>query len=244
MRKLVRLGRRFLWPVPILYLPFGLARHRGHVLRDTAELYISGYPRSANTFAVKAFQQANPGVAVRSHRHIPTFVLQSARHGQPGMVLIRNPRDAAVSWSIYSRIPLEEALEYYCDYYRALLPYREGLFLARFEDVTHDFGGVIQAFNARWLTAYVPFEHTAENVARCHAEIEADYTDAAGTVQETMVARPSRHRRGIKEDLLRRIDGSSALQRRLGKASAMYHSFISERQSGARVDSRLTQVTG
>jgi hypothetical protein len=96
----MRMGRLIFWPRPALYFPFGVLRNRGNVFRSDFELHISGYPRSGNTFAVKAFLMANPGTPLRSHRHIPTFAVQSAKNSQPGMVLIRNPVDAAVSWSI------------------------------------------------------------------------------------------------------------------------------------------------
>jgi hypothetical protein len=103
--------------------PIGILRHgrKGNLLQPGFELYISGFPRSGNTFALKAFLLANPHTPVRSHRHIPTFVIHSIRRDMRGMVLIRNPVDAATSWAIFTRSPLKLALQYYQDYYSALL---------------------------------------------------------------------------------------------------------------------------
>src|SRR5580658_5263355 len=78
-----RAARRFLWPRPTLYFPVGIARKRGNVFGNGIDIYISGYPRSGNTFSRTAFLSTNPDVRIQSHRHIPTFVLQKVRHGVP-----------------------------------------------------------------------------------------------------------------------------------------------------------------
>lgn len=198
---------------------------KGNVCQSGFELYISGFPRSGNTFAVKAFLTANPGTPLRSHKHIPTFIVQSVKSGRPGMVLIRNPLDAAISWSIHRRAPVGQSLQYYSDYYSVLAPYRERLFIVSFEDVVADFGKVINGFNARWGTAYRPFENSEQNVANCMAQIEAEYTGRDGKVNERTVARPSATRAAKKEALLSQINSSSALRAELCRAQELYHFF-------------------
>ena len=226
---LKRFARRMIWPRPWLYAPFGILRTRGNVFSNDHQIYISGFPRSGNSFAVKAFLLANPDVRVRSHTHIPTFVLQSARNRRPGMVLIRNPIDAAISWAIYTRQPLRQTLAYYNDYHSVLLPCRDELYFVTFEDVTSDFGGVITAFNNHWNTGYVPFQHTPENVARCMAQIEAEYVDRNGHVLETKVPRPSAERKRVKETFLRQINRSSIWQKELYRANELYQIFAPKR---------------
>src|SRR5277367_3556920 len=110
--RLNRAARRVLWPRPSLYYPFGILRKRGNVFDKGAQIYISGYPRCGNTFSRTAFLAANPGVSIQSHRHIPAFVLQLMKYGIPGLILLRNPLDAAVSWAIYQNQTLEEAIAY------------------------------------------------------------------------------------------------------------------------------------
>ena len=225
----MRTARRVIWPVPALYAPFGILRNRGNVFRAGHELEISGFPRSGNTFATKAFLMANPGARLRSHKHIPSFALQTAKRRAPGMVLIRNPIDAAISWSIFMNAPLRETLTYYTDYYHVLLPYREHLFFVGFDDVIADFGKVILAFNARWGTNFVPFEHTPENVARCLAEIENDYTGRDGKVAETKVPRPSAERSSLKETFLRQIHRTAVWQKELFRANELYQILAPQR---------------
>ena len=221
--KLKRLARRATWPRPAVYYPFGILRGRGNVFRTSHELSISGFPRSGNTFALKAFLLSNPNVPVRSHRHNPTFTVQDVRNNKPEMLLIRNPVDAAVSWSIYTRKPLHHTLAYYTDFHSVLRPYRDELFVVSFEAVVEDFGKVMGAFNARWGTDYALFEHTPENVARCVAEIEAEYLDKSGKVIESKVPRPSRQRRSQKEILLRQLNRSAAAQQELLRANELYY---------------------
>jgi hypothetical protein len=224
-----RIVRRLIWARPALYAPIGILRNRGNVFRTDHRLYISGFPRSGNSFAVKAFQHANPGVAVRSHRHIPAFVVQSVRDNMPGMVLIRTPIDAAISWAIFMGQSLRQTLAYYTDYHSVLVPYREALFLIRFEDVTCDFGKVTASFNERWNTQFVPFEHTPENVARCMAQIETEYVDDQGAVMENKVPRPSTHRQLLKETFLRQLNRSSVWQQELHRANELYQLLAPKR---------------
>lgn len=224
--RLNRSARRILWPRPAFYFPFGLLRHRGNVLAKDSDLYFCGYPRSGNTFASTAFLSANPDANLQSHRHIPAFVIQMMNSGVPGLVLLRKPLDAAVSWAIHQNQTLEEAVAYWNDYYETLLPYRSQLFVARFEDVTTDFGGVIQAFNQRWGTSYTPFLHTVENAARCFRATEEICREQQGEMREMMVCRPSKARRAVKQNLLDDLNQSDFLQRELVRANALYETFV------------------
>jgi hypothetical protein len=235
-----RTARHFLWPRPALYFPIGILRKRGNVFRRNVDLYISGYPRSGNTFARTTFLSANPGLEIRSHRHIPTFVLQLVRRRAPGLILIRRPLDAAISWAIHENQPIEEAMAYWNDYYQALMPVRSQLFVADFEDVISDFGGVMRAFNARWRTSYTPFEHTRETAAECFQVTEEEHRLPEGGIREMQVCRPSESRRMLKEALLREMAQSSFLRRELASANELYRSFLHYRNKAeSRVSARL-----
>lgn len=232
--RLNRAARRLLWPHPAFYFPFGVLRKRGNVFSRKAKLYISGYPRCGNTFTRTAFLSANPGVEVQSHRHIPTFVIHLMKSGIPGLVLIRNPLDAAVSWAIHENETLEEAIAYWNDYYETLLPVRSQLFLARFEDVTTDFGGVMRAFNKRWGTSYVPFEHTPENAARCFMVTEEEHRQPCGEIREMQVCRPSAPRLLVKQAHLQQLNQSDFLREELARAKDIYETFLHYRGEGDR----------
>jgi hypothetical protein len=148
--------------------------------------------------------------------------------------LIRNPLDAAVSWAIHENQTLEEALAYWNDFYETLLPFRPRLFLARFEEVTTDFGAVIRGLNARWGTSYVPFDHTPENAAKCFRVTEEEHRKPCGAIREMQVCRPSAPRRLVKQTHLQQLNQSDFLRDELARAKELYDTFIHYRGEGER----------
>lgn len=149
---------------PAVY--YGMHRLRGKhldvaVSQDT-QLVIEGFPRCGNTFAVVAFQQAQkckPNLA--HHLYVPARVIRAARWRIPALVLIRNPVDAVTSLMIrHPRITGRQALFYYASFYEAVEGYRDAYVLGRFEEVTEDYGKVIERINERFGTGFAPFEST------------------------------------------------------------------------------------
>jgi hypothetical protein len=203
-----------------------MLRHGFNVFSSAYEVYIDGFPRSGNTFALTAFMLANPDALVRSHRHIPTFIVQSVKRRKPGMVLLRNPIDAASSWSIHEAWPFRQSLAYYVDFHSVLLRHRERLFFVSFEEVIEDFGRVIANFNRYWGSAFAPFQHTTENVARCFAQIESEHTKTEGQMLELRVPRPSSCRQELKRKLLSQLRTSAALQTELRRADELYQKLV------------------
>lgn len=135
------------------------------VTRDT-RITIEGYPRSANTYAVYAFRQANPDIGWRQighHLHVQAQVLRSIDYGIPVILLIRHPREAVRSMVVrHSFILPQEALADYVRFYRDLYPYRDRFVIAPFADVTQRFGAIIDRLNARFVTSFAPFHDNDE----------------------------------------------------------------------------------
>ena len=222
----MRAIKHVIWPRPLLYFPVGMLRRRGNVLNTHWDFFMGGYPRSANTFTQMAFLSTNPTVNLQTHRHVPTFVLQMVKSGIPGLVLIRKPIDAAVSNAISSNWSLERAVAYWNDYHETLLPVRSEIFLARFEDVTKDFGAVMRAVNARFGTSFTPFVHTPENTSRCFRLTEDICRESKGELTERHVCRPSKWRQNIKETCLDQMERSDFLQEELARANELYDLFV------------------
>jgi len=163
-----------LWAGHPSYLAYSRRRHPLAVLRPETEVVIEAYPRSANTFSAVAFQISQPRpVRLAHHLHAPAQVVAAARRGLPILLPVRHPRDCAISIAIRSpHVSMAEALDAYRRFHEAILPYRDACQVALFEDVTTDFGRVVEALNAKFGTGYVPFAHTAANVERVYALIE------------------------------------------------------------------------
>ncbi|MBW2123995.1 MAG: hypothetical protein JRH07_19420 [Deltaproteobacteria bacterium] len=171
-------------------------------MRKDTEIVIEGYPRSANTFAVAAFLLAQGRPArIAHHLHVPAQVIQAVRWGIPTVVLIRRPEDAVLSRLVRRpNLSAETALRDYIAFYRTIAPYREGFVVAPFDEVINNFGQVVARVNGRFGTAFVPFEHTEENIRRVFTLVEEmDKADQKeDSVTETTVARPSAVREELK----------------------------------------------
>jgi len=168
------------------------------VVRPETELVIEGFPRCANTFAVAAFQlaQGRP-VRLAHHVHMAAQVIAAARRRTPTLVLVREPLAACRSYLV--RCPYftpATVLGEYIRFYNVLLNYRAGFVVATFEQVTGDFGKVIDRINAAFNTDFARFEHTEAGIAAVFERVEASDLDDRDCEQvtETTVARPSMSR--------------------------------------------------
>ena len=131
------------------------------VVRPTDELVIDGYPRSANTFATHAiFLSQGEDIRIGNHMHNPAQFVLAARYAVPAMLLLRNPVDACASHMLQRgwRDPADALLRYIA--FHRDLPEREHFVVAPFEEVTTDFNKCIDRLNARFGTAFAPFEHS------------------------------------------------------------------------------------
>jgi hypothetical protein len=157
---------------PALYLPFARLKYPGpspEVISPATELVIDGYTRCASTFAVYALQLAQPvPVRLAHHLHAPAQLVAAVRAGVPALAVIREPREAILSQLVREPdVALRDALVAYARFYRRLLPCRDRLVVADFEEVTRDFGVVTRRVNDRFGTAFDEFEPTEQNTNRC-----------------------------------------------------------------------------
>lgn len=207
-----------------------IARWRGHgvvVDRDT-EILIEGYPRSANSFSVAAFDHAqgnHPRIA--HHLHAPAHVLEAMRLGVPAVVLIRDPDDA-VPELVLARphVTLRQALRSYLAFYEPLLPRRAGFVVATFSEVTTDFGAVIRRVNDRYGTSFREFLHTPKSQQAVFDAMDRYWRGRVGPGDELerRVGRPSEEREHMK-DALRQPYLSHALARLRDAARELHRSF-------------------
>jgi hypothetical protein len=183
---------------PRLYLALARRRYGERVLGPRTDVLIEGYPRSANTFAVAAFEMAQERpVTVAHHLHAAAHVVAAVEAQVPVILLVRSPMDAIAS--VIARKPsIDPALaaRTYLRFYDGVAGVLDACVVAEFGEVVGDFGRVIERVNARFGTSFTPFEHTDENVRRCFAEIEAGNRARSGAarIAESAVARPSEER--------------------------------------------------
>lgn len=183
-------------------LGFSLARKGWCATRiaSTASLaVIDGYPRSANSFAVKAFMEAQGGfVRVGNHTHSPANLIRGVRLGKPVLMVIRDPRDAILGYCAWCdetegemphflrRLQLRIFAKRYVQFHRKLIPYSDSMVVADFNDVITDYGQVIAKVNLKFKTEFKLFEHN-------------DTTQSALFKKAPAHLSPSLNRKKIKE---------------------------------------------
>lgn len=214
-----------------LALPIQRLRRRGEVLGPDTEIVIESFPRCASSFAVAAFrlaQEPRPS-RIAHHTHAPAQVIAAVRRGVPALVLLREPEEAVLSHVIHTpALTPEVSLRGYARFHEPLLPYRHGFVVGLFEEVISDFGAVIERVNARFGTAFRPFEHRPEHLARIDREIEEDYRSRARSAEELArtVPLPTEARRRRKEQLRAAYRATPERLRR--RAEAAYEALRAE----------------
>lgn len=210
---------------PLVFrLFYGLRPDYRDLLVDrTTRFVIEGFPRSGNTFAVVAFQQAQrEAFGIAHHLHMPAQVMLAARRRIPTLVLARRPADAVLSWAVREpQISLRQAMARYIWFYERVAEYRNAFVVGPFEEVTRDYGAVLERVNARFGTRFVPFDHTEGNVESAFAQIEKVHREKRNRLNEEQIARPSPIKAGMKEALRRGLEAPE-MERLTAQAEALY----------------------
>ena len=227
-------AKTLLAPRPRLALPATRWRARsghGEAVDQDTDLVIEGYPRSANNFALAAFQLAQPEPArIAHHTHAPATVRAAVRWGVPVLLLVRDPEDAVLEFVIRRpALSVGQALRGYVRFHEPLLGYRDRIVVGSFDDVTTDFGAVIRRLNHRFGTEFREFEHTPENVRACFSAIERHYrTRYEDDRFEQVVARPS-EARDVEKAALRPLYQAIPEEVR-ARARALQDAFVGTRR--------------
>jgi hypothetical protein len=195
------------------------------VTRDT-QLVIEGFPRSGNSFARRAFVMAQnesfDKTRLAHHMHVPAQVVRAAHWQIPTLVLIRKPRDAVLSFSVWDPISVGQALRYYISFYETSEKYRDAYVLGLFEEVTEDFGQVIKRINDKFGTMFSVFRHDEENVSKLFADMETyARTKYGGTLWERKLHRPSAVKETMKHEIERGLENPKQ-KRLIAEAEAVY----------------------
>ncbi len=156
------------------YLRVARRRHGEAVVSEATELVIDGFTRSASTFAVVAFQLAQPRpVRVGHHLHAPGQIIRAVRLGVPVLLTVRPPEDTVLSLVVrepYVTIP--QGLTAYARFHERLLAHRDAMVVADFAEVTAHLDRSIARVNARFGTEFAAFDPTPERTRECFDLIE------------------------------------------------------------------------
>jgi len=220
----------FIRTKPSLFFPIMRIRPKFRALLVSAdtEIVIEGYPRSANTFAVAAFEYSQDRKArIARHTHAPAQIMEGARFSIPIILLVRNPQDAVVSLAIRDEtMTVTKALIAYIWYHEAILDYIDNCVVADFSKIVNDYSRILNEVNMKFNKNYALFEHDKTAEDSIFRLVEAmEMAESGGAVRESHVARPSEARREIKGSLLNELSEATNA-RLLQHCEALYEKII------------------
>jgi len=173
--------KRILGKIPGVYIKIQKIRYRQkrfkkNIVTNKTDIVIEGYPRSANSFSVKAFKFANgDDYKIATHLHAFQQVIVGVKKKIPTIVLIREPFECIVSYAAFRAqkygdgafidYNMKWLLQDYVTFYKKLLPYKNKVIIGVFKDVLNDYGIIINKVNQKYNTNFTTFNHTEENVA-------------------------------------------------------------------------------
>lgn len=189
---------------------------------------VDGFPRSANTFVTCAFQVANGvDVPLSHHLHSPGQIAWAVDHGVPVLLLVREPDEVVLSEGVRAERDwdLTEVLGWYAGFHERLEPFRHGIEVADFREVTTDLGAVIDRVNARFGTSFRRYENSPQSDREVFTILdEAMARKREGRLETAAVPRPSDARDALK-DALRAELGTPGLREARERAWSAYRAW-------------------
>jgi hypothetical protein len=177
---------------------------------------------------------SSTGVKLKGHIHLAAFVIHAVQHQKPICFLIRRPDKAIVSWHIayhtdFEEVKgdhqtLEERLDYYIDYHKAILPYKKSICVANFDRTTKDFKSVIAGLIEHYgIKLSLDFDSEATDF-EARKQIHLFNTTSSGNINTKALHLPSESRADEQIRLTKELN-SSKYAVKLAEAWQLYQEF-------------------
>lgn len=116
------------------------------------DLVLEGFPRSGNTFSVDFLDHLSKGRKLNIAHHTHNFrnLRLGVELGVPCAALIRSPLEAVSSYMIYSGRNVDEAANYYYEFYYSLMDIKSSISYIKFEEVVTNMNDVIIQLNEKY----------------------------------------------------------------------------------------------
>lgn len=203
---------------------------------DDTDIVIEGYPRSANTSAVAAFRIAqNHQVNIAHHVHGAAQIKKACALEIPCIVLIRDPIDSIGSLCVRnSDISLHQATKNYIRFYKGILPLREKVVVAEFDNILKDFDSVIRRVNHHYHTSFrlLGESITASDFVKSEVERMDMQDNKSDSINKRTVALPSNDRHEFKAGYREMLEKSDSLKVLLADCYDLF-SLFKQRQNDA-----------
>lgn len=185
-----------------------------YVVNETTDLVIDAFPRSGSTFVYYAFYQAHfstypeaPPPSVAYHLHVPAHIMLACHLKIPTLVIIRDPKDAVSSAVVREpHLRVKDYLKRYLSFYQKILPYREQIVVAQFEEATQELDKLIARINQKFATQFAVFAYEPNNIEQVKQQMSVRLTQIGG--QEHQSYLPNK----AKEEAKEKIDFTKDIQ--------------------------------
>lgn len=197
--------------------------------KQSTDIVIDGFPRSANTYFVSFFElaQQRKEIEIARHLHESYQFRYAERHGIPCVVLVRNPKDAIVSAILRDgRASIAVLARNYSRFYTNLLEHHRRSVIAPFQTVIDDANTIISAVNKSYGTSFLllPEDQKADVLAEVNRKDRLAFGTSRPEV--TRAALPS----AAKKTAAKAIEGSLLSQHAdaLDNANAIYEAVMAK----------------
>lgn len=168
----------------------------------STDICIDGYPRSANSFSVRMFRQANPDLNISHHTHSVANLKKALECKIPTIALIRNPEQAIVSSVIaHKNGNIDEEILRYISIYSWVESNLDKLVIADFEKLIMDFNSVIKATNYKYNAGFSIIKDVENADTQVKKDIEKRY-DQLGQKKMSHIKPLPTSRRDKRRELL------------------------------------------
>jgi len=230
-------ARYFINGYPLLYMPLVRYQHRyavDRVVTPDTDLVIEAFGRTGTTFANFAFLAAQTRrVRTVHHTHAAAQVIAAVKMGIPTLVIVRRPLEVALSHMVRHQISAAAALAAWIHFHERILPYRDGMVLCSFEQMTSNFTPVIEQINEKYDAGFGVWQHTKENEAEIFEQIKTRNRGRFGknaTVERMRsLALPMAEREAEKQKLSVQLNANSLAPIR-EEAQQVYEVLLRERK--------------
>ena len=173
------------------------------VQKNITDICIDGYPRSANSFSVRMFRQANPGASIAHHTHSVANLKRAIDLNVPVVTLIRNPEQSIVSSVIaHKKNDVDDEVCRYIDFYNWVYDRIDKMVIAEFEQVVNDFNKVILNINDRYDKSFLLLSDIKEADTQVKDDIEKRFDVLGQSKMSHLKPVPTKDRNKDKERLL------------------------------------------
>ena len=201
------------WPLWLNFYPFILKhfnqRLYKNLAKESTQLIIEGFPRSANTFLVHATEQASSlPIQIAHHLHDPIQAKIGLEHKIPTVIILRDPLSSFISFKLKSpHLPVSVMYKIYMSFHHQVNKiHNENIHFVRYEDVTQKPNDVVQ-----WILEEL-LKHRKDQINMVHEDDIFSSIDKKKKARESAnpdlnayyqssVARPTEEKEAQKEKI-------------------------------------------